>query len=125
MAQHPGQGQLRQGLPPLLGDPVELPDLLEFLRRDVVWPQKAMRLRRPGIGGQAVEVFVGQQSLRQRGEYDAANAFLGEHVQQTLFDPAIEQAVARLMNQARRSQFAQQSRGLPRLLRRVGRDAHV
>jgi len=47
----------------LPGDVVQPLHLGDLLRRNVIRLQKTMRFRRPGIGGQAVEVFVGEQAL--------------------------------------------------------------
>ena len=76
--------------------------------------------------GDAVEVAVGEQPLRERGEHDAAHALLLELVEQALLDPAVEHRVRRLVDQQRRAELAGDRRCLlVRLRRGVRRDAGV
>ena len=77
---------------------------------DVRGPEKSRIMARAGIGGNALEIAVGQHALGQRRENDAADAFLLQRREQLRLDPAVQHAVTRLMNEARRAQFAQHFR---------------
>src|SRR5260370_42483933 len=76
-------------------------------------------------GGNATHISVWEESLGKRGERDAADPFLLQHLQQLLLDPAIEHRVRRLVDQPRRPQSAENRDCLARPLSRVGRDSDV
>jgi hypothetical protein len=129
VAQHPLQRELRELLPAPLGDAVERPHpgqhvVLEPGDRRVV-------ARGPRVVRHPVEVPVGQQPLRERGEDDAAHPLRLELVEQAraavlrLLDPAVEQVVGRLVDQQRGAEAAGDLGRLLRLLGRVRRDADV
>ena len=75
--------------------------------------------------GIAVQVAVGEHSLGQGREHDAADALAADHVEQVLLDPAVQHRVGRLVDQQRGAQVAQDAHGLLGALGRVGRDAGV
>ena len=78
------------------------------------------------VVGHALEVAVGEQALGERRERDAAHPLLLERVEQlVLFRPAVEDRVARLVDERRRAEVAQDFRRLMGALRRIGRDADV
>ena len=74
VAQAPCQCHLGQRLASALGDLVQGADVLEVLFGQLVTGQRGVRPGHPGIGGDALEVLVGEQALRQRREGDAADA---------------------------------------------------
>ena len=65
IAQRPGERQLREGLPALLRDSVQRPDLLHRRVGDQLRRERAVPAR-PRALGNAVEVLVGQHPLRER-----------------------------------------------------------
>ena len=84
-----------------------------------------MRLVGARVAGNALQIAVGQQALRERTEGDAADALIAENIEQPVFNPAVEHGVLRLMNQAGRAQIAQNFRGNGGLLRIIAGDAGV
>lgn len=117
--QNPGQCHLRQLLAALLRQGVQLPHFADDFFRNVLALQEHALPGRAGIRRNAVQIAVGQNPLEQRGEDDAADALFLQHVQQTVLDPAVHHRIARLMNQARRTQAFQNPDRFPRLLRLV------
>ena len=104
VAQRPLEGELRELLPAPLGDLVQRPDAVEHL---LVEPGDGGALARgPRVLGDALEVAVGQQPLRQRGEDDAAHALPLELVEEVGLDPAVQHRVRRLVDQQRRPEVA-------------------
>ena len=77
------------------------------------------------VCGDAVLILAGQPPACERGEDDGAGAALAQHAGQPVFDPAVEQVVARLVDEQRRAQRAQNAHGLARLLRAVVGNADV
>ena len=73
VSERPGERHLRERLAAPLGDGVELACALEILRREQR-PIKEMADRRATACGDAGQIFVGQQALRQRRENDRADA---------------------------------------------------
>ena len=63
-----------------------------------------------GVCGDAVQVLIRQQPLGQAAEGDAAGAGVGQGVEQLVLNPAVEQAVGRLVDQ-RFDAHAFQNRG--------------
>ena len=51
---------------------------------EVVLGQGAPRARRPGLGREPVELAVGEQALRERGEHDDTHPLLLDLVEQLL-----------------------------------------
>ena len=56
---------------------------------------------------------------------DATDPLGGEHVQEVVFDPAVEQGVGRLVDEQRHAESPQDRRGLLRHRCRVGGDADI
>src|SRR6266404_8713220 len=75
MPEHPGQCHLRKSLAASPGDLPEPAHLDDFVIGNLFGPKKPVRLRRSRIRRDAVQVLVGQQTLRQRGEDYAADSF--------------------------------------------------
>ena len=73
--EHPGQGQLGQGLAAALGDLVQRPRISGQVLVGDRLPVERLALGGPGVGRDPVEVAIGQQALGERGEGDAADAF--------------------------------------------------
>ena len=73
----------------------------------------------------ALQVLAGEQALRQRRKRDASDAELFERGEQTIFDPAIEHGVRRLMNEQRDAHLLENACGFARTVRIVRRDADV
>ena len=87
---------------------VERPDPGEALVGDRVGLQRVV-LGGPRVGGDPVEVAVGEQALGERREGDAPGADLLERVEQlVVLDPAVEHRVRRLVDQQRHPRLAQQ-----------------
>ncbi len=129
VAQHPLERELGELLPAPLGDAVEVAHPREHV---VLQPGDGRVVAcGPRVRRHAVEVAVGQQPLRQRGEDDAAHPLRLELVEQAraavlrLLDPAVEQAVGRLVDQQRRAEVAGDLGRLLGLRRGVRRDADV
>ena len=80
---------------------------------------------RPWSLGDAVEVSVGEESLRQDGEGDAPDSFSAEDVEEAVFDPAVEHRVRRLVDEQRGAELAEDGDGLGGALVGVGGDADV
>ena len=80
---------------------------------------------RPRALRNPVEVLVGEHSLGERREHDAADSQLAERVQELRLDPAVEHRVRRLVDHERCPELAQDRVCLARLRRGVGRDADV
>ncbi len=107
VTQDPSEGHLREALATGLGDGVEPLDFGEDGGRDAGGFEETVGFAGPGIGGDAGEVTVGEETLGERAEGDAADAFLGEDIEELRLDPAVEHAVAGLVNQAGRTEFAE------------------
>jgi hypothetical protein len=91
-----------------------------------VGAQEAARARGARVGGNAtVQVAVGQQALGQRRERDAADAFVDQGVEQAALRTAVQQVVARLVDDAGRAELAQQRGGTAQQRRRVIGQADV
>ena len=84
-----------------------------------------MRLTRTRIGRNAVQIAIAQHPLRQRRKWNAANAFIRQHIEQTLLHPTVQHRITRLMNQTRRAQFAQHVDRLRSQRRRIIRQTDV
>lgn len=107
VTQDPGEGHLRQALAAGLGEDVKLLDFGEDGGRDAGGFEETVGFAGTGIRGDAGEVAIGEEALGERAEGDAADAFLGEDIEELGFDPAVEHAVAGLVNQAGRAKVAQ------------------
>ena len=90
-----------------------------------------VRRERGALGGgtrplrDPVQIAVGEDTLRERREADAADPLRLERVEQLRLDPAVQHRVRRLVDHDRRAQAAADRGGFARLLRRVGGDARV
>ena len=109
VAQRPRQRHLGQLLAAGLRDLVEGPDVPQHVLLQVRGLQRAAP-GRAGVRRHAVEVAVGEQPLRQRGEDDAAHALGLELVEEVLLDPAVEHRVRRLVDQQRRAELTRDRR---------------
>ncbi len=98
-AQCPLQRELRERLAATLCDLVERAQRLDGLLCEPALGQRAALLRT--LGRAVSEVLVGEQPLRQRREGDRPEARLLERVGQSVFDPAVEDRVRRLVDDER------------------------
>ena len=73
----------------------------------------------------SVEVSIRELALRQRREHDAADLLFAEHIQQQVFDPAVEHRVLGLVDEQRRTQSPQNVHRTLGLGRTVVGDAGV
>ncbi len=72
----------------------------------------------------AVEVLRRQHAMRERGKDDRTDAQPVQRIEQpVILHPAVEDRIARLVDQHRRAEIAQDGLGLARALGIVGRDA--
>src|SRR4051794_1903084 len=101
VAERPRERELGQSLSSAPGDLVQRPDLAERL---LVEPVGRQRVAAAGarILRHAVQVAVGQQSLRERREDDAADPGALARVEHARLDPAVEDVVRRLVDHERR-----------------------
>ena len=76
IAQNPSEGQLSSGLSARLSQFIDRARLREAFLADIVLLQESVRLSDTGISGDAVEIAVREQTLCERTEGDAADAFL-------------------------------------------------
>src|SRR5271163_3075952 len=97
VAQGPGDSHLSEGLTAQQGDVVEGPDACEVVVAEHVASERAVS-RGSGSFGDAVEVPVGQQALRQDRKGDAPDALRADEVKEAIFDPAVEHGVRRLVD---------------------------
>src|SRR6202020_614276 len=108
-----------------LGDGVELPCALEILRCEQR-PIKEMTDRGATARRDAVEIFVGQQALRERRKNDGADALGLERVEQMIvLDPTIDHRIAGLMDEAGRAEVLEDRCGLLGATRIVGGNADI
>ena len=126
VAQHPGHCHLRQRLTACLGDVVERAHVAQVLRAQVLGRERAAagpvdaRIYR-----HAVQVFVAQQPLGQRAKGNAAHAGIGQGVEQVFFNPAVHQAVRRLVDQRLHAHAFEDGMRLARFASRIAAYAHV
>src|SRR5690606_22962649 len=117
---------LRERLAAPPGDVVEGAD-----RGEVVVAQKARAPRggaagRAAVGRYAREVLVGEETLGQRREADAANALCLQPVEEAvLLDPAVQHRVARLVENKGRAESPKDGGRLRRAPGTVGRYAGI
>ena len=109
IAQHPGDRHLRERLAAGGGELVQRPHLRQRIVREQVGGEGRVLCDARALGD-AVEVLVREQSLAERGEGDAADALVPEHVEQLLLDPAVQQRVRGLVDEERRAEAAQDRR---------------
>ena len=121
------------------GDFREAADLLHARGIELLGAQVAVRLAGARVGGDALQVTVGEHALREWRKDRAAEAFLLHDLEQARLGGAFEEAVLGLMHDARRAELAQEGarargvggiivgdRGVQRLARadRLGERAH-
>ena len=123
--QQPGERHLGERLPALLGDLVQGHDLAVDARH-VVGVQEARIVRHARIRGDAVEIPVGQQTLRERAERDETLAqVLGGGLEPVALDGAVEDVVFVLVDDERHVQFIEDRRRPLQLWPVVVRQAHI
>src|SRR5690606_11956569 len=120
LAQDPGDRHLREALAAAPGDPVERAYVGDVLLVQELLPQR-LALRGATVLGDALEVLVGQHSLRQRREDDGADAQLAERFEEpVLLHPAVDHGIARLVDEAGRAELLQDRHRLTGALGVVG-----
>src|SRR5215471_14637630 len=97
--QSPGQRHLCQALAARRRQFVQCTHPGERILGDVAFLEEAVRLRRPRITGQTVQVTVGEKSLSQWAEGDAAHALAPKDIQQSLFGPAPKHRILHLVDE--------------------------
>src|SRR5690625_191979 len=120
----PRDGELGKRLTASLRDVVQSAYVRQVLRAEHRVAQRLV-LCRTGVLGHAVEVLVGEHTLRERRERDAADALAFQYAEQLVLDPAVQHRVRGLVDEQRRTQVAQDRDRLARTFRRVRRDARV
>ena len=87
--------------------------------------EKAVRLGGAGIGGDAIEIAIGEQALGKGAEGDAADAFGAEAFEEAHFAPALEHGVLELVDEAGCAEAAEDGDGGGGLLGVVIGDAGI
>ncbi|MPN20718.1 hypothetical protein SDC9_168097 [bioreactor metagenome] len=96
-----------------------------FLCGDLFRFQKSAGFGGTGAFWDAVQVFIGEQPLRQRRENNGTHLFLLQNIGQAVFDPAVEHGVRRLMDEARGAQLTQHLDGAAGFFGFVVGNAHI
>ena len=117
LAEDPGDGHLGEGLTAGAGVVVELADFVEGFCVEAIF-ERVARASGAGVCGDAVQVFIREHAAVEDGEGDAADAFLAQCVEEAIvFGLSGKQIVFGLMDQAGRTQVAQDLRGLSGFIR--------
>ncbi len=85
VAVHPRQRHLRQALSTRRGDRVQLFDAFQSLLAEVFFLQKSAVRTDTAVGGNSLQIAVGQHSLRERAENDQPLLFILARLQQPVF----------------------------------------
>ena len=126
MAQQPGQRHLGQRLAAGGGKLVQRLNLGNALRRDVLLLQEAAIGVHAAVGGDAVQIPVGQQALRQRAVGD--NALVQPRrciLQAVALNRAVKDGVAVLVDDERHLQLVQNRGGLLQRRAVIVGQAHI
>src|SRR5690606_12554473 len=125
VAQHPGEGELGEGLPTTRRDLIEGAGVLEVLVGDVLLADPTP-LGGTRVARDAVEIPVGQHALGEGREHDAPGAEYTEHGEQPFgLDVTVEYAEPWLVDEQRNPLRGQRGGCRPRLLGGVVRDSDV
>ncbi len=124
--QQPGERHFRKRLAAPPGDVVQVADLLQARVRQNVRVQEPAIVRDPAVGGNAVEIPVRQQSLRERREGDQPFAeAVGRLLQPVALHRAVEDVVAVLVDDERHMHLGEDGARLFERRAVVVRQSHV
>lgn len=111
LAQDARECHLRKGLAARLSEGIQLANLGKHGGRDLTGLEEAVDFGGAGIGGNTVEVAIGQQALSEQAKGNATDALIGEDLGETVFDPAFEEVILRLVDEAGGAQVAKDAGG--------------